>query len=54
MNTLVDCTTTLPGTEGWIACTEEELREDPTSLTEETEKRNEWQARASASDALCV
>ena len=40
--------------EGWIASTEEELREDPTSLTEETKKWNEWQARASASDTLCV
>ena len=25
--------------EGWIASAEEELRESPTSLTEETEKR---------------
>ena len=40
--------------EGWTACTEEDLREGPTSLTEETERRNEWQARASASDTLCV
>ena len=40
--------------EGWIASAEEELRESPTSLTEETEKRKVWQARASVSDRLCV
>ena len=32
-------TRSLCSPEGWIASAEEELRESPTSLTEETEKR---------------
>ena len=47
-------TRSLRSPEGWIASAEEELRESPTSLTEETEKRKVWQARASVSNRLCV